>query len=110
MRRNQALLNSRSVPRRIVDLCNDVFSRLGIEWTAGLIAAIVVSLFALSIRLSDGEPTAAEELSNIPDHTSADCHAKLVRSYLRESSVDRYERLEMENALKSGDNCKHLPQ
>ena len=106
MRRAQAHKKGRTVIQRIIDLYRERVG-LGFRGTAGLITVTFVIVLGVVNHVSGGaDESIADQLSYIPDNISADCHAKLVRSYFRETTVDRYERQEMEEALKSGDNCQ----
>lgn len=87
-------------------------SRLG--WPLLLIG---IGLFAVALAVAShlqgaateaeaAERNAVEILSQRPDGLSEKCMKKLIRSYFAETTAERYERQQLETALKSGAACQ----
>lgn len=69
--------------------------------------AVFGAVVALGVMKAMTPPSLAAEMNeHVPDEISEPCWKKIVRQGMRETTVDRAAREEMEAALKIADKCK----
>lgn len=102
--KKQAVRTDRSFTEIAVDVFNTLHNAIG-NGVYVLALAMLVALGGGFNAMLGPSSDANDRFENIPDNISEACWAQRVRSGLRETTVDRYEREQMEQALKAADKC-----
>ena len=114
MKRQSKFRSGRNPSNGFVDAAVHVSEAIGPKWTIVVLVALVVGFAGFVNHVANdtaekadaAEQNAVDVISHRPDGVSEKCHRNLVRSYFAESSVERYEREQLEANVKSGNRCE----
>ena len=113
-RQSKKFRSGRNPSNGFVDAATHITEFLGPKWSIVLGLAFLVGFGGFVNHVANGsaeeadaaEQHAVEVISHRPDGVSEKCRKNLVRSYFAESSVERYEREQLEANVKSGNRCE----